>query len=176
MTYGAKPATKHVHTGAFLRDKCIDLVTHSLFDKIIMGCIIANTIALAIKWYMMDQQVIYMVEIVNYVFCVIFTLEAIIKIYAMRTKYFKDNWNNFDLTVVVLTGIILGLKFAGIGKDLGVTSTILRSLRIGRIFRLIKRAEKLQAIFNTLIESVPAMGSLGLLMFLMIFMYAIIGV
>ena len=90
---------------------------------------------------MMSQTVIHVIEIINYAFCVIFTLEAIVKIYAMRTKYFKDNWNNFDFTVVVLTAIILGLKFAGIGKDLGVTSTILRSLRIGRVFRLIKRAQ-----------------------------------
>ena len=125
---------------------------------------------------MMSQTVIHVIEIINYAFCVIFTLEAIVKIYAMRTKYFKDNWNNFDFTVVVLTAIILGLKFAGIGKDLGVTSTILRSLRIGRVFRLIKRAQELQAIFLTLIDSIPAMGSLGLLMFLLIFMYAIVGV
>ena len=96
---------------------------------------------------MMSQTIVHVIEIINDAFCIIFTLEAIFKIYAMRTKYFKDNWNNFDFTVVVLTAIILGLKFAHIGKDLGVTSTILRSLRIGRVFRLIKRAQELQAIF-----------------------------
>ena len=106
----------------------------------------------------------------------IFTVEAIVKIIAMRFKYFKDNWNKFDFTIVVLTAIILGIGWFGIGGNLGVTSTILRSLRIGRIFRLVKRAKKLQVIFATLLEAVPAMGSLGLLMFLLIFMYSIIGV
>ena len=115
-------------------------MTHKFFDGFIMACIIGNTIVLAVKWYMMPQIVIDVVEILNYVFMVIFTLEAIIKIFAMRSNYFKDSWNIFDFVVVVLTAVILAISFAGIGGNLGVTSTILRSLRIGRIFRLVKRA------------------------------------
>ena len=130
-----------------MRDVCIDIVTHKWFDGFILGCIISNTIVLAVKWYMMPEFVISTIEILNYVFMVIFTIEAILKIFAMRCDYFKDNWNIFDFIVVVLTAIILGISFLGIGGNLGVTSTILRSLRIGRIFRLIKRAEDLQIIF-----------------------------
>ena len=79
---------------------------------------------------------------------VIFTLEAIIKITAMRSKYFKDGWNVYDFTVVVLTAVILLLTWLGpyinleVG-NLGVTSTILRTLRIGRVFRLVKKAKQL---------------------------------
>ena len=107
---------------------------------------------------------------------VIFTIEAIIKIIAMRSKYFRDNWNNFDFTVVVLTLLILGIGLFGIGGNLGVTSTILRSLRIGRVFRMVKRAKYLQVIFKALLDVLPSMGSLALLLFLLIFMYSIIGV
>jgi len=53
--------------------------------------------------------------------------------------------------------------------------TILRTLRIGRVFRLIKKQEKLQEIFMTLIQATPAMASLVLLLMLLIFMFAIIG-
>ena len=53
--------------------------------------------------------------------------------------------------------------------------TILRTLRIGRVFRLIKKQQKLQEIFMTLISAAPAMASLGLLLMLLIFMFAIIG-
>lgn len=141
-----------------------------------MGCIIGNTIVLAIKWYIMPDWVVKVIEIINYVFMVIFTLEAVLKITAMRGNYFKDSWNIFDFTVVVLTAVILGITWLGVGGNLGVTSTILRSLRIGRIFRLVKRAQKLQIIFQALIDAVPSMGSLGLLLFLLIFMYAIIGI
>ena len=140
MTYSAKPSLKIVATGSWLRDICISVVTHQYFDGFIMGCIIGNTIVLAIKWYMMAESIVSVIEIINYVFCVIFTLEAIFKITAMRKNYFKENWNIFDFTVVVLTAVILGLQFGGVGGNLGVTSTILRSLRIGRVFRLVKKA------------------------------------
>ena len=113
----------------------------------IMGCIIGNTVVLAIKWYIMPLWIVSVIEIVNYVFMVIFTLEAVIKIIAMGGNYFKESWNIFDFTVVVMTALILGITWLGVGGNLGVTSTILRSLRIGRIFRLVKKAEKLQIIF-----------------------------
>lgn len=69
----------------------------------------------------------------------IFTIEAIVKIIAQKLAYFKDNWNIFDFTVVVGTLIILTLNWAGIGDSIAILGTILRTLRIGRVFRLIKK-------------------------------------
>lgn len=40
----------------------------------------------------------------------IFTLEAIIKIVALRLAYFSDSWNKFDFTIVVLTLLILLMR------------------------------------------------------------------
>ena len=177
MTYGAKPQLRTVKTGSMIKDFCVDIVTYKgYFDLFIMGCIIGNTIVLAIKWYIMPLWIVSVIEVVNYVFMVIFTLEAVIKIIAMGGNYFKESWNIFDFTVVVMTALILGITWLGVGGNLGVTSTILRSLRIGRIFRLVKKAEKLQIIFQALLDAIPSMGSLGLLLFLLIFMYAIIGI
>ncbi len=51
--------------------------------------------------------------------------------------YFKDSWNRFDFIVVVGTLIILGLSWGGI--DIEVLGTILRTLRICRVFRLVKK-------------------------------------
>ena len=55
-----------------------------------------------------------MIEILNYVFMGIFTLEAIIKIIALRKQYFKDSWNIFDFIIVAFTLLILILKVASI--------------------------------------------------------------
>ena len=41
--------------------------------------------------------------------------------------------------------------------------------------RILRKAKKLQIIFNTLVEALPAMGSLGMLLLLLMFMYAVIG-
>lgn len=77
--------------------------------------------------------------------------------------------------MVVGTIIILGITWAGLAGGLEILGTILRTLRIGRVFRLIKKQQKLQEIFKTLIDATPAMASLGLLLMLLIFMFAIIG-
>ena len=74
----------------------------------------------------------------NYIFMIIFTLEALIKLVALKRGYFSDSWNIFDFTIVALTLIMLGLKTTSINVQLGNGPMILRALRIGRILRLIK--------------------------------------
>ena len=50
-----------------------------------------------------------------------------------------------------------------------------RVVRILRVLRIIKRADKLQIIFETIVMALPAMGSLGALLLLFIFLFTIIG-
>ena len=140
-----------------------------------MCCILANTGVLAFNWYMRPESFDDPIEIINYVFMGTFTIEAIVKIIAQKCNYFRDAWNLFDFTVVVGTIIILSLSWAGVGDSIAILGTILRTLRIGRVFRLIKKQQKLQHIFKTLISALPAMGSIAALLMLLIFMFAIIG-
>ena len=46
----------------------------------------------------------------NYIFTGIFTAEFFIKIVAYGEKYFRENWNIFDMVIIILTllGIVLG--------------------------------------------------------------------
>lgn len=82
----------------------------------IMIAIMANTALLAFNWYMQPEDYELPILIVNYIFVVIFTLEAIVKLLAMHCLYFKEAWNIFDFTVVVLTIIILIINWAGVGE------------------------------------------------------------
>lgn len=153
----------------------IIMTEHASFDIFILSCIIGNTFILGFNWYMQPESYKPVIEVINYVFVTIFTIEAIVKIIAQKKDYFTDSWNLFDFSVVVATLIILGLGWFGIGEDIEIMGTILRTLRIGRVFRLIKKNPKLNEIFQTLIDATPAMGSLGLLLMLLIFMFSIIG-
>lgn len=103
MGYNAKPQIKSELSGYFLRDLCIRAVNHMAFEYFIMACICVNTVMLAIKWYKMSASVVSVCNIANYIFMAIFTIEAIIKIVALKKNYFRENWNVFDFTVVVLT-------------------------------------------------------------------------
>ena len=109
------------------------------------------------------------------IFNVIFTLEAAIKIVGFGFNYFKSSWNLFDLFIVLGTyaGIFLLQIF---GVNLGPVSTILKTFRIGRMLRLFRRNKSLKTIFHTFIVTLPALGNVGFLLMLFLFIYALLGV
>jgi len=176
MTYKAKPIIfLNTHSTSFIRNTAIKISLSRAFDNTIIACIILNTLVMALTWFDEPKQLSEVTEVLNIIFMVIFTLEAIIKIVAFKKLYFKDAWNIFDFTIVVSTIMMLLLTAANVPVPFGNGPMILRALRIGRIFRLIKQAAQLQIIFNTLVDSAASQGSLGLLLVMSFFMFAIIG-
>ena len=89
----------------------------------------------------MDTSITDNFDYLNYVFIVIFSAEAILKITALGCLYFSDNWNRFDFTVVIVTVVVLIIKYIpGLQLDLSTQATIVRVLRMLRVIRIIKRA------------------------------------
>ena len=41
----------------------------------------------------------------NFFFLIVFVIEAILKLSCMGMGYFKDGWNVFDFTILMVTGI-----------------------------------------------------------------------
>ena len=114
-------------------------------------------------------------EWLNFGFNIIFTVECVLKIYALRCQYFKDAWNIYDFTIVMTTYFFLIFAALGLFSGFGATTTTLRALRVGRIIRLIKKAEKLRIIISTLLDTWQSLGSLGLLLLLFLFTFSVIG-
>jgi len=155
----------------------IRLVNSHLFDSFIIVCILLNTLVLAMTWYDQGNAIQQVLINVNFAFMAIFTIEAILKLIAMKLAYFKDGWNVFDFIVVVAT--IVALIIASIPElkvDVSQQATMIRILRILRVLRMFKRAEKLKIISETIMTALPALASLGALLFLFIFLFAVIGV
>ena len=98
-----------------------------------------------------------------------------IKLIAYGTRYFKDGWNNFDVIIVLLT--IISITIALTTKyDVGPNTTIIRSFRIGRVFKLFRKNKSLKLIFQTFLATLPAMANIGSLLLLFIFIFSILGV
>ena len=99
---------------------------------------------------------------------VIFTLEAIFKIAAGGKRfwrYFEDPWNCFDFAIVVVVLLPLGASYVA----------VLRMARILRVFRLASMIPRLQVLVNALLRSVPSMFYAGLLLFLLFYIYSVLG-
>lgn len=123
----------------------------------------------------MNEDIIGVLEILNYIFTVIYTVEMIIKMVGFGKSYFEDGWCVFDFLIVMSAwaGIILLQVF---NIDVGSISTIIRSFRIARVLKLIKTAKNLQQIFQTFVLAIPELMNVGALLMLFLFLFAVLGV
>ena len=79
-------------------------------DLFITICIVLNTLFMALDRPGQSEKMTRILTTGNYVFTGIFTAEAILKIIAMApAKYLKDGWNVFDILIVTLSLVELGL-------------------------------------------------------------------
>lgn len=60
----------------------------------------------------MPSNIILIVEAVNFVFTIIFCLEALVKIIGFGTRYFYDGWNVFDFAIVLGSILFASLDLA----------------------------------------------------------------
>ena len=113
-------------------------------------------------------------DLCNNLFLAVFALEAVLKILAFGRAYFKDEWNLFDIIILLITigsTTLDALSVVSIGKS----ASVIRSLRVGRLLRLIRKAKSLRVIFSTLITTLPSMANIGALLLLIVFVYAVLG-
>jgi voltage-gated sodium channel len=114
-------------------------------------------------------------ENINFAFTLIYTIEAIIKLYVFRRTYFRDGWNIFDLIIVISAwiGFIIEKLFL---IKIGEIVTIFRTFRISRIFKMVKKWRSLRKIFNTFVNSIPQLANVVALLFIIIYLYGVLGV
>jgi len=115
-------------------------------------------------------------DIISYVFLVIFVFEAGAKIISMGKNYFKDPFNMFDFIIIVISIITLVLTKFNLLGAFGDLANVIRVFRLGRVLRLVNKSPNLRMIFNTFKNTLPSLSYIGLLLALVQFIYAILGV
>uniref|UniRef100_A0A669AZD5 Sodium channel protein n=1 Tax=Oreochromis niloticus TaxID=8128 RepID=A0A669AZD5_ORENI len=153
-----------------------DLVSKQAFDIMIMMLIIVNMVTMMVETDEQSERMESILNKINLVFIVIFTTECLIKIFALRCYFFTVAWNIFDFVVIILS--IVGIVLADIIEKYFVSPTLFRVIRlarIGRVLRLIRAAKGIRTLLFALMMSMPALFNIGLLLFLVMFIYAIFG-
>ncbi|XP_043546718.1 sodium channel protein type 2 subunit alpha-like isoform X4 [Chiloscyllium plagiosum] len=153
-----------------------DLVTKQAFDIFIMFLICLNMLTMMVETDDMDQYKKNILFIINIIFIVLFTAESSLKIIALRQYFFTIGWNIFDFVVVIIS--IIGIMLSDVIEKYFVSPTLFRVIRlarIGRILRLIRGAKGIRTLLFALMMSLPALFNIGLLLFLVMFIYAIFG-
>lgn len=153
-----------------------DFVTKQFFDIFIMVLICLNMVTMMVETDDQSQEKERILYFINLIFIVIFTAECVLKLIALRYYYFSVGWNVFDFVVVILS--IVGLLLADIIEKYFVSPTLFRVIRlarIGRVLRLIRGAKGIRTLLFALMMSLPALFNIGLLLFLIMFIFSIFG-
>ncbi|XP_019736042.1 sodium channel, voltage gated, type VIII, alpha subunit b [Hippocampus comes] len=153
-----------------------DFVTQQVFDISIMILICLNMVTMMVETDDQSKETEYVLYWVNFIFIVVFTGEFLLKLFALRHYYFTNGWNIFDVVVVILS--IVGMFLADLIEKYFVSPTLFRVIRlarIGRILRLIKGAKGIRTLLFALMMSLPALFNIGLLLFLVMFIFSIFG-
>lgn len=139
------------------------------FNSFVIGLIIVTAIVVGIETSQTATDVAgHWFGPINTLILTLFVLEAILKILAewpKPSRYFKDGWNLFDFTIVILSLLPIG----------GEAAMVARLLRLLRVVRLISAIPELRLIVNTLIRSIPSMANVIVLMSVIFYVYAVVG-
>ncbi|XP_065173158.1 two pore channel protein 1-like isoform X2 [Atheta coriaria] len=106
----------------------------------------------------------------TYLFLAIFLFEALLRIIGIGwTQYTASGWNLFDL------GVTLAALFGSLALLLKPDFTVVVILRPLRLLRLFKLKKRYRDIFGTLVLLSPLMWSTAIVMLVMYYFFAIVG-
>ncbi|XP_075430987.1 voltage-dependent L-type calcium channel subunit alpha-1D isoform X2 [Ascaphus truei] len=181
------------------------VVNSTGFEYIMFVLIMLNTLCLAMQHYGQSKTFNDVMDVMNMVFTAVFTVEMVLKLIAFKPKgYFSDAWNTFDSLIVIgsIVDVVLSeadhyftdawntfdaLIVVGSVVDIAITEvnssedsarisiTFFRLFRVMRLVKLLSRGEGIRTLLWTFIKSFQALPYVALLIAMLFFIYAVIG-
>lgn len=111
----------------------------------------------------------------NHVFTVIFSIEAVIKIMGYGRVYFKKFWNLFDFCILICTIFQIIYSLLAFNNQVILYATVLRVLKLLKMTRLLSKEQGFKNVIKTLLVTLPSLANIAFLLFLLLVFYAITG-
>ena len=145
-----------------------NIVTHSWFEKVVIGIIVLNAITLGLETYpnIMASYGPVLLRL-DLFFVVFFIVELSLRLWVYKRAFWHDGWNWFDAAVVLLT-LLPFLGIAGLGNV-----SAFRAVRLLRVLSIIPAFKRvLRGIGRALSGSLAVMAVLGVILYV----YAVVSV
>ncbi len=141
---------------------------NKVFELFVISIIIFSSVMIGVKTYPLANWVDTVFYVLDYAITIFFLIEISIRMAAedKLRHFFKSGWNIFDFTIVLISLIPL---------DDSEYALIARMLRLFRVMRLVSFIPELRVLVSALISALPRMGYVALLMFIIFYIYAVIG-
>lgn len=161
-----RPANLQGQSLPGLRGRAAAFVEHRFFTRLIIVLILANAATLGLET---NGDIIARFGTLLHGFdalvLTIFTFELGLKIFAYRLDFFRVGWNIFDLVIVTICFIP---QSAGL--------SILRGLRVLRLFRLITLVPQMRSVVGALLHAIPGMASIIGILLVLVYIAAVLAV
>ncbi|XP_066490692.1 voltage-dependent L-type calcium channel subunit alpha-1C isoform X15 [Tiliqua scincoides] len=172
----ARPLRRYIPKNQY-QYKVWYVVNSTYFEYLMFVLILLNTICLAMQHY--GQSCIFKeaMNILNMLFTGLFTVEMVLKLIAFKPKgYFSDPWNVFDFLIVIgsIIDVILS-ETNNAEENSRISITFFRLFRVMRLVKLLSRGEGIRTLLWTFIKSFQALPYVALLIVMLFFIYAVIG-
>ncbi|XP_058640818.1 probable voltage-dependent R-type calcium channel subunit alpha-1E isoform X6 [Onychostoma macrolepis] len=171
----AKPLTRYMpQNRQTLQYRLWHFVVSPVFEYTILTMIALNTIVLMMKHHDPIDGYDNALKYLNTVFTVIFTVECVLKILAFGImNYFRDTWNIFDFITVLgsITEIVVDKVHSAKSFNMG----FLKLFRAARLIKLLRQGYTIRILLWTFVQSFKALPYVCLLIAMLFFIYAIIG-
>jgi len=148
---------------------CARIAQSGKFEALTLSVILANAIVLGIETYD-GARAEYgrLLEALNDAFLGYFAVEISIRVIAFGRRlpdFFRNGWNAFDF-VVVAAAFVPGVR---------ENATLLRVIRLLRVFRLVSVLPEMRVLVLGLVRSIAPLGSMALLTLLLLYVYSMLG-
>uniref|UniRef100_A0A8C9TQR0 Voltage-dependent L-type calcium channel subunit alpha n=1 Tax=Scleropages formosus TaxID=113540 RepID=A0A8C9TQR0_SCLFO len=175
----ARPLRRYIPKNPY-QYKVWYVVNSTYFEYLMFILILLNTICLAMQHHGQSGSFNKAMNVLNMLFTGLFTVEMILKLIAFKPRhYFVDAWNTFDALIVV--GSIVDIAITEVNglqnteDNARISITFFRLFRVMRLVKLLSRGEGIRTLLWTFIKSFQALPYVALLIVMLFFIYAVIG-
>ncbi|XP_045442063.1 voltage-dependent T-type calcium channel subunit alpha-1G isoform X3 [Pipistrellus kuhlii] len=163
---------------------CHRIITHKMFDHVVLVIIFLNCITIAMERPKIDPHSAERIFLTlsNYVFTAVFLAEMTVKVVALgwcfgEQAYLRSSWNVLDglLVLISIIDILVSMVSDSGTKILGMLR-VLRLLRTLRPLRVISRAQGLKLVVETLMSSLKPIGNIVVICCAFFIIFGILGV
>ncbi len=141
---------------------------NKFFEIAVISIIVMSALLIGITTYDESSRFEKIIYWLDWLVTVFFLMEILIRLAAEKKplNFFKKGWNIFDF-IIVLASLV----------PMNHSEMILlaRLLRVFRVLRLVSLVPELRLLISALVKSLPRMGYVALLMFVIFYIYGAIG-
>ncbi len=133
-----------------------------LFQNSILILIVMNAVSLGVETMpgIGTEYAIPLLRLDTF-FLTVFLIELALRIYAYRGQFFRNGWSIFDFVIITIS--VFG------------AFSVFRAFRVLRVLHLVTVLPRMRVVVSALIDSIPGIMSVGVVLVLILYVFAVIG-